>query len=81
MLQQLLAAAMQRKQEQDLVMRAIGAIVTRQGGVVELQLDEMTEMEGGLSIEVDGDRKTVILKAVTGEELAALEESVGEEKH
>lgn len=84
MLGELLAAAVQRQQEQDTIMRAIGAAVARQGGVIEIPFTEMDAVSGGLALEVDGDRKVVILRAMTDAEMeaqAALAESVGEEKH
>lgn len=84
MLGELLAAAVQRQQEQDTLMRAICAAVARQGGVIEIPFTEMDAVAGGLALEVDGDRKVVILRAMTEAEMEAqvvLAESVGEEKH
>lgn len=84
MLREILEAAMERQNEQDTIMRAIGAAVSRQGGVIEIPFTEMDAVTGGLALEVDGDRKVVILRAVTDAEMearAALAESEFQEKH
>ena len=84
MLREILEAAMQRQNEQETIMRAVGAAVSRQGGVIEIPFTEMDAVSGGLALEVDGDRKVVILRAMTDAEMevqTALAESVGEEKH
>lgn len=84
MLREILEAAMQRQNEQETIMRAIGAAVSRQGGVIEIPFTEMDAVTGGLALEVDGDRKVVILRAMTDAEMeaqAALAESEFQEKH
>ena len=84
MLGELLAAAVQRQQEQDTIMRAIGAAVSRQGGIIEIPFGDMDTVTGGLALEVDGDKKVVILRVLSEEEMAkeqAMAESAFQEKH
>lgn len=84
MLGELLAAAVQRQQEQDTILRASYAAVSRQGGVIEIPFTEMDAVSGGLALEVDGDRKVVILRVLSEEEMAkeqAMAESAFQEKH
>lgn len=84
MLREILEAAMERQNEQETIMRAIGAAVSRQGGVIEIPFTEMDAVTGGLALEVDGDRKVVILRVLSEEEMAkeqAIAESEFQEKH
>lgn len=84
MLGELLAAAVQRQQEQDTIARAIGAAVSRQGGIIEVPFIEMAAVSGGLAIEVDKDKEVVILRVLSEEAMAkeqAMAESAFQEKH
>lgn len=84
MLREILEAAMQRQNEQETIMRAAVAAVSRQGGVIEIPFTEMDAVSGGLALEVDGDKKVVILRVLSEEEMAkeqAMAESAFQEKH
>lgn len=84
MLREILEAAMQRQNEQEtIIMRAVGATVLKQGGRIEVPFGDMDAVTGGLALEVDGDKKVVILR-VLSEEMAqeqAMAESEFQEKH
>lgn len=84
MLREILEAAIQRQNEQETILRAIGASVLKQGGRVEISFEDIVAITGGLSIEVDGDKKVVILSILSEEEMAkeqAMAESTSKEKH
>jgi len=84
MLREILEAALQRQNEQEVIMRAIGAAVLKQGGQIEIPFVDLDAATGGLALEVDGDKKMVILRFLSEEEMAverAIAESVFQEKH
>lgn len=84
MLGELLAEATRRQEEQETVMRAVGAAVRKQGGIVTLSFEEMDAVTGGLALEVDGDNKMVILRVMSDEEMEAeqaMADAASEEKH
>lgn len=84
MLGELLAEATRRQEEQETVMRAVGAAVRKQGGVITLSFEEMDAVTGGLALEVDGDSKMVILRVMSDEEMEAeqaMADAASEEKH
>lgn len=86
MLREILEAAMQRQNEQETIMRAVGATVLKQGGRIEIPFGDMDAVTGGLALalEVDGDKKVVILRVLSEEEMAkeqAMAESAFQEKH
>lgn len=84
MLREILEAALQRQNEQEVIMRAIGAVVLKQGGRIEIPFEDMDIINRGLALEVDGDRKMVILRFLSEEEMAkeqAMVESRFQEKH
>ena len=83
MLREILEAAMQRQNEQETIMRAVGATVLKQGGRIEILFGDMDAVTGGLTLEVDGDKKVVILRVLSEEEMAkeqAMAESAFQEK-
>lgn len=83
MLREILEAAMQRQNEQETIMRAVGATVLKQGGRIEIPFGDMDTVTGGLALEVDGDKKVVILRVLSEEEMAkeqAMAESAFQEK-
>ena len=53
MLREILEAAMQRQNEQETIMRAVGATVLKQGGRIEVPFGDMDAVTGGLALEVD----------------------------
>lgn len=84
MLREILEAALQRQNEQEVIMRAIGAAVLKQGGQIEIPFVDLNAVTGGLALEVDGDKKMVILRFLSEEEMAieqAKVESMFQEKH
>lgn len=84
MLREILEAAMERQNEQETIMRAVGATVLKQGGRIEIPFGDMDTVTGGLALEVDGDKKVVILRVLSEEEMAkgqAMAESAFQEKH
>ena len=84
MLREILKAAMQRQKEQETVMRAVGATVLKQGGRIEIPFGDMDAVTGGLALEVDWDKKVLILRALSEEEIAkeqAMAESAFQEKY
>lgn len=84
MLREILEAAMQRQNEQETIMRAVGATVLKQGGRIEIPFGDMDAVTGGLALKVDGDKKVVILRVLSEEEMAkeqAMAESAFQEKH
>ena len=84
MLRKILEAAMQRQNEQETIMRAVGATVLKQGGRIEVPFGDMDTVTGGLALEVDGDKKVVILRVLSEEEMAkeqAMAESAFQEKY
>ena len=84
MLHEILKAAMQRQKEQETVMRAVGATVLKQGGCIEIPFGDMDAVTGGLALEVDWDKKVLILRALSEEEIAkeqAMAESAFQEKY
>lgn len=84
MLREILEAAMQRQNEQETIMLAVGATVLKQGGRIEIPFGDMDAVTGGLALEVDGDKKVVILRVLSEEEMAkeqAMAESAFQEKH
>jgi len=84
MLREILEAAIRRQNEQETIMRAVGAAVLKQGGRIEIPFEDMDITNGGLAIEVDGDKKMVILRFLSDEEMAtelAMVESMFQEKH
>lgn len=84
MLREILEAAMQRQNVQETIMRAVGAVVLKQGGRIEVPFGDMDTVTGGLALEVDGDKKVVILRVLSEEEMAkeqAMAESEFQEKH
>lgn len=84
MLREILEAALQRQNEQEVIMRAIGAVVLKQGGRIEIPFVDLDAATGGLALEVDGDKKMVILRFLSEEEMAieqAKVESLFQEKH
>lgn len=84
MLREILEAAMERQNEQETIMRAVGATVLKQGGRIEIPFGDMDTVTGGLALEVDGDKKVVILRVLSEEEMAkeqAITESEFQEKH
>ena len=84
MLREIFEAAMQRQIEQDTIMRAIGAAVLKHGGRIEIPFVDLDAATGGLALEVDGDKKMVILRFLSEEEMAierAMAESMFQEKH
>ena len=84
MLREILEAAMQRQNEQETIMRAVGATVLKQGGRIEIPFGDMDAVTGGLALEVDWDKKVVILRVLSEEEMAkeqAMAESEFQEKH
>lgn len=56
MLREILQAAMQRQDEQETVMRAVGATLLKQGGRIEIPFGDMDAVTGVLALEVDGDK-------------------------
>lgn len=83
MLREILEAAMQRQNEQEIIMRAVGATVLKQGGRIEIPFGDMDAVTG-VTLEVDGDKKVVILRVLSEEEMAkeqAMAESAFQEKH
>lgn len=83
MLREILEAAMQRQNEHETIMRAVGATVLKQGGCIEVPFGDMDAVTGGLALEVDGDKKVVILRVLSEEEMAqeqAMAESEFQEK-
>ena len=84
MLRETLEAAMEWQNEQETIMRAVWATVLKQGGRIEIPFENIATVTGGLALEVDGDRKVVILRVLSEEEVAkerAMAESVFQEKH
>ena len=84
MLREILEEAIQRQKEQETVLRAVGATVLKQGGRIEIPFGDMDTVDGGLALEVDGDKKVVILRFLSEEEMAkeqAMAESKFQEKH
>lgn len=84
MLREILQTAMQRQDEQETILRAVGAALLKQGGRIEVPFGDMDAVTGGLALEVDGDKKVVILRALSEEEMAqepAMAESAFQEKH
>lgn len=84
MLREILEAAMQRQNEQETILRAAGAAVLKQGGRIEIPFGDMDSVTGSLALEVDGDKKVVILRVLSEEEMAkeqAMVESEFQEKH
>lgn len=84
MLREIFEAAMQRLNEQEAIMRLIGAIVFKQGGRIEIPFENIATITGGLAIEVGEDEKVVILRVLSEEEVAkerAMAESAFQEKH
>lgn len=83
MLREILEAAMQRQNEQEIIMRAVGATVLKQGGRIEIPFGDMDAVTG-VTLEVDGDKKVVILRVLSEEEMAKeqdMAESAFQEKH
>ena len=83
-MREIFEAAMQRQIEQDTIMRAIGAAVLKHGDRIEIPFEDMDVVSGGLAFEVDGDKKMVILRFLSEEEMAteqAMAESMFQEKH
>ena len=83
MLREILKAAMQRQNKQETVMRAVGATVLKQGGRIEIPFGDMDAVTGGLALEVDWDKKVLILRALS-EEIAkeqAMAESAFQEEY
>ena len=81
---EILEAAMERQNEQEIILRAVGATVFQQGGRVEIPFGDIDVVTGGLTLEVDGDKKVVILRILSEEEMAkeqAMAESKFQEKH
>lgn len=85
MLREILEAAIERRlSEQETIMRVVWAAVLKQGGCIEIPFGDMDAVTGGFALEVDGDKKVVILRILTGEEVAkeqAMAESAFQEKH
>jgi len=85
MLREILEAAMQRQNEQETIMRAVGAAVLKQGGRIEISFVDFDAATGSLALEVDRDKKMVILRFLSEEEEMATEqamvESMFQEKH
>lgn len=84
MLREILEAAIRRQDEQETIMRAVGAAVLKQGGRIEIPFVDLDATTGGLALEVDGDKKMVILRFLSEEEMAierAKAESMFQEKH
>lgn len=84
MLREILEAALQRQNEQEVLMRAIGAALLKQGGQIEIPFVDLDAATGSLVLEVDGDKKMVILRFLSEEEMAieqAKVESMFQEKH
>ncbi len=84
MLREILEEAMQRQNEQETIMRAVGATILKQGGRIEIPFGDMDAVTGGLALEVDRDKKVVILRFLPEEEMAkeqAMAESKFQEKH
>ena len=83
MLREILEAAMERQNEQETILRLIGAAVLKQGGRIEIPFGDMDAVTGGLALEVDWDKKVVILRVLSEEEMAqeqAMVESEFQEK-
>lgn len=84
MLREILEAALRRQNEQEVVMRAVGAAVLKQGGRIEIPFEDMDIVSGGLALVVDRGKKMVILRFLSEEEMAtkqAMAESRFQEKH
>jgi len=84
MLREILEAAIRRQNEREVIMRAVGAAVLKQGGRIEIPFEDMDIISGGLAFEVDGDKKMFILRFLSEEEMAteqAMAESMFQEKH
>ena len=84
MLREILEAAIRWQDEQETVMWAVGAVVLKQGGRIEIPFEDMDIISGGIAFEVDGDKKMVILRFLSEEEMAkeqAMAESKFQEKH
>lgn len=84
MLREILEAAIRRRDEQETIMRAVGAAVLKQGGHIEIPFGDLDAVTGCLALEVDGDKKMVILRFLSEEEMAterAMAESMFQEKH
>lgn len=84
MLREILEAAIRRQNEREVIMRAVGAAVLKQGGRIEIPFEDMDIISGGLAFEVDGDKKMFILRFLSEEEMAkeqAMAESMFQERH
>lgn len=84
MLLEILEEAIQRQKKQEAILRVVGATVLKQGGRIEIPFADMDAADGRLAFEVDGDKKVVILRFLSEEEMAmeqAMAESKFQEKH
>lgn len=78
MLREILETAMQLQEEQEIIMQAVRATVLKQGGSIEIPFGDLDDT-GGLALEVDGDKKVVILRFLSEEEMAK-EQAMAESK-
>jgi len=84
MLREILEAAIKRQYEQEIIMLAVGTTVLKQGGCIEIPFGDMNAVTGGLALDVDWDRKVVILRILSEEEMAkeqAMAEAASRGKH
>jgi len=68
MLEELLKVVKERSHRRELQTRVLGAILVSNGGRMEVPFKDIEALTGGLGMEVDTERKIVILTSLPAEE-------------
>lgn len=68
MLEELLKSVKERSRQRELQTRVLGAILASNGGHMEVPFKDIEVLTGGLGMEVDTERKIVILTSLPAEE-------------
>lgn len=76
MLKELLEAVKERARQHEIQTRILGAILASNGGHMEVPFKDIEVLTGGLGMEVDTERKMVILTSLPADESEESDEDV-----
>lgn len=76
MLKELLEAVKERARQHEIQTRVLGAILASNGGHMEVPFKDIEVLTGGLGMEVDTERKIVILTSLPAEESEESDEDI-----
>ena len=76
MIEELLKAVKERSRRRELQTRVLGAILASNGGYMEVPFKDIEVLTGGLGLEVDSERKIVILTSLPADESEESDEDV-----